>query len=441
MRLIARVLIGLLSVSLLLSCSSGGAGRNEGSDLEKGNTVLRFSFWGEQNETDALDKLIADFEKAHPDIKIEKELTSWGDYQQKMTVQFAGGSAPDVLIMNSEAALDFMEAGSLLGLNDLIRDDPDFSLDGFFKPLLNHFSYDGELYVLPRDIDVQSTLFYNKRLFDEAGIPYPNDDMTWDDLRKAADKLTRDLDGNGMPDVWGVDLWGSYQALIYSNGGGLVDNAGNPGKCAFNEPKAVEAFQFYQDLVYKYKVHSTVTNKQDLGIQTDELFIQGKLGMFFAGVWMSPKFTREIDSFDWDVFQIPRGPSGQRRFVTEGSGYAINAKTEHPREAYEFVKLIGGPAGQELLAQIGLAQPAIRSLAESELFLTEDKPQNKKAYVIDPEETMFRPHSSKWNEIQASYLQPAFESILMNDSGERKTPEEALNTAAKRADRKVFNLR
>src|SRR5581483_5692781 len=114
--------------------------------------TIKISSWGDVKENAILQGLIDDFQKIHPDVKVELQRVPWGEYNTKLLTQYAGGIAPDVIFASTDNIGDLYYRGVLEPLDPYIQADKDFSLKDFYPTLINRFTVNGSLYVLPRDI-------------------------------------------------------------------------------------------------------------------------------------------------------------------------------------------------------------------------------------------------------------------------------------------------
>lgn len=396
-------------------------------------TVLRFRYWGDIKEVGIINSVVKDFERAHPGVKVRAERAPSGDsYTQKVLVEFAGGTAPDVLFVEVNIFVTLAEKGVLMPLNDLMR-DTNFPIEEYYPKLVDRFTVRGQVYTIPRDIAPVCCIYYNKKLFDEAGVPYPTDDWSWSpdpdrvakqgidpnkDFLTVAKKLTRVIPGSRNKQ-YGIDL--GWEPLVYTNGGRLVDDVKNPTRLRMSDPKVTEAIQFRADLMNKYKVMPSPTDLQSLGVGTPDLFMSGKLAMYFSGIWNTPQF-RDIKAFDWDVAVFPRGPNGVHEFPTGGSGYSIARTTKHPDLAWELVRYLSGKEGMSRLAATGLAQPAIRKLAESPVWIDGKNPRNKQITLTSADRIVFLPFTPAWNEMM-SKINPELDLVWLG----KQTAQQALD--------------
>lgn len=172
-------------------------------------TPLLICVGGNPSEVASTKELITLFEKQNSDIKVNFQSESWGAYWDKLQTLLAAGDAPDVFLLGASYVVDFYDVGAIKDLTPFIKKD-NFDLSDFFDPPKRVFSFNGDLYGLPRDINTID-LYYNKNLFDEAGVFHPNKNWTWQDIVEKGKKLTRDLDGDGNPDILAIQIINDFE--------------------------------------------------------------------------------------------------------------------------------------------------------------------------------------------------------------------------------------
>lgn len=399
-----------LGLVFLMSSFFFFTGCSKTSSKEK----ISLAVWGTPEELKIITDTIDAWEKrTHPDFKVEIEHIPWENYLSKLETEVAGGIAPDVIACESTFFPKFIKSDMLEPLSPYIANDKDFNIDKFYKTIVDNFSYKGELYVVPRDISAVACVYYNKALFEQAGLPFPKDDWDYAKFIKIAKKLTKRAP-DGTAQVYGF-LTGFWDNFIYNAGGHFVDNESNPTRSAIGRNKFKEGLQFYYDLSYKYKVSPDfkALNKMDSG--EVELFKMGRVAMLGSGIWLAPTL-RLADSLDWDIAMWPQPKKGQG-IATEigGTGYAILKSSKNKQRAWELVKVLAGDEGQKILAKTGLAVPANRIIAEGPDWMldTTSKPQNKgmlnKALKYN---NVYYPFLASWSEIQEKYIDPEMDKLM-----------------------------
>lgn len=340
--------------------------------------TLRFTSWGNDVEEVRLYKLIAQFEKQHPNIKIELQNTPWARMMDKLMVASAGGMPPDVARVSSEWFHPIAARGLLEPLDAYVKRDH-YDLDDFYPEAINGWGrYRGVLYEIPTDIDIH-TIYYNKTMFDKYKLPYPDWTWDWEKLVEVSRKLTEDTNGDGRLDQWGygLDFW--WQAYVYSNGGAMLSD--DLRKCVLDEPKAIEGLQFMSDMVNRYHIAPTDNDAANLG--TLRLFTTGKIGMIISGSWAAELiFPIEIKDFVYDAAPVPKGREERATFIG-GAAYAIMKRSRHKEEAWEFLKFMTGKEYQRDAAIRSQIVPSRRSVAESDAYLKLSKPPRNRKVFLD----------------------------------------------------------
>ena len=173
--------------------------------------------WGSPEELEVWKAIVADFEAANPNIAVKVEVSDWDSYWNKLKTLYAGGTPPDVFAMDGPLYPDWQSRGVLLNLQPYIDKSPGL-LDGLYPNTLAAYQRADGYYGLPRDFQT-IVLYYNKDMFDAAGLPYPDESWTLDKLRETAKALTKDNDGDGRTDLLVTSATGS--ALLWNEGKGV----------------------------------------------------------------------------------------------------------------------------------------------------------------------------------------------------------------------------
>ncbi len=227
---------------------------------------------------------------------------------RKLQTNLAGGTAADLLWLSQEYIAGYAEKGALLDISDRIAKDsrPAAKLDDYYPSVLQTAQYSGKTYGLPW-IAQPVMLYYNPKLFDEAGVAPPDDSWTWDDFKDAAAKLTKDTDGDGKADQFGTAFngWPPIQMFIWQAGGEVIseDKTTSP----LDSPEALAGAQFYADIIYnpEYAATEDVIKEQGFG----ELAKNGKVAMFFGGAGDDLDYAHAKDPkfAELKVALVPKG--------------------------------------------------------------------------------------------------------------------------------------
>jgi ABC-type glycerol-3-phosphate transport system substrate-binding protein len=404
----------------------------------KNDNAIRVFHWGDIIEMQNVNKIIKDIEKTKKIKVVQERAPAGNSYMEKFLTQAAAGIAPDIVFVEVGNVKPMVDRDLLVDLTPYIANDKDkdFDIKDYYPEVVDRFTVDGKLYVIPRDIAPICVVYYNKKLFDEAGLLYPTDDWTYLDFLSLAQKLTK-YDKSGKPVQFGfLDEWVIWDSWVYSFGGAIVDDVKHPTKCVLNSPEAIQAVQFRADLTNKYKVAPSqaqlVMGQGWYG--TASVFSSGKVAMFYTGYWKSGYF-RSIKDFDWDIVMFPKGPKGFRKYSSGGSGYAITTQCKDKEKAWQVLKRFAGEKGQVDLSSQGGLQPAIIKLAESKQFLDDLPPKNKKIMLTAPKDIIFTPLMKEWEEINMQYLIPELDKVW---SGQ-VTAEVALKKITKEVNKNYFS--
>ncbi|MCG2769886.1 MAG: extracellular solute-binding protein [Anaerolineae bacterium] len=347
-------------------------------------TLRWFMRWDKPRLENVAQPVIEAFEKEHPEIKVEIEnIGSGKEYWIKLQTMVAGGTAPDVIYPATHNAYALASKGALMNLNPLAERDG-LDLTKYDPTILDLYKYDGKLYGLPLD-SAALVIFYNKKMFDEAGVAYPSDDWTWDDFLATAKKVTKDTDGDGKIDQFGIDNWTSYWSVIVwtKTGHGIFDDLRNPTKFLLDDDESIAALQWLADLTNVHHVMPSSAQRADI----KDMFVAGKSAMIMIGHWRVPQYMANITDFDWDVAALPQGKVAANR--CDGSCFAVTAGSKHPEEAWEFIKFLSGPGslGVKLLLDLQQMTPALVEYQQNPQFLSPEALPgvNKNAFLAGKE--------------------------------------------------------
>ena len=338
--------------------------------------VLRVIDWASGQEEVIIREQVALFEKAHPDIKVELETVNWHRMRDKLMIATAGGRTLDITRISSEWFAPLADKGVLVPLDEYVE-EKGFDIDDFYHNALRDCRYKGKLYGIPVSVDPYA-MYYNKKMFDEAGVPYPDETWDFDKYIEMCGKLTRDKDGDGRLDQWGTDVHADITPYLYGFGGQYVSD--DHSRCALNSPEALKTFRLLTDLIYEYKVSPTADDTANLG--NYKLFTQGKLATIVSGSWAADAiFSREGKAIglDFDTAPVPKGPKGRYTKMITNS-YGIMRYSEHRKEAWEFIKWMSGAECQIMSAERILFIPVRKSAAE-DFLAVQRPPRNKQAFI------------------------------------------------------------
>jgi multiple sugar transport system substrate-binding protein len=364
--------------------------------------------------------------------------TEGANYQDQLRTEVAAGTAPDVFWIPGTDVADFATRGLILNIADLAGKTEGFDVNAFYPGPMYHLTYNpannqsgaasGALWGLPRDVSTFA-LYLNLDLINEAGAPDPRElakQGKWDweaflDVAKKTRALGSDIYGYGAS-AW----WGPYGVWLNAAGGGFF-NADRTA-CALNTPESLKGLEFQRALYQEYDVATPY------GEDPEPPFRAGKVAMFQNGRWATPG-VRTV-TFEWDVVELPKGPNGNQGNWLFWGAYVINAKTQHPEEAWKLVQALTTAETQGKVAALGANIPSRVSQEAFDAFLTFTPPANNQAFLnglADNPATEGPLWAGSWPEYD-KIMGPAIQAVLTGG----KTVDEFGATICDEAN-KAFN--
>lgn len=334
--------------------------------------TIRFNYRGGAARTASVEAWIAEFEKLHPNIKVEWELAT-GNWQEKLIVGMATGTAPDITEFWGNTAQELARSGLLLDLRPYIeRDLTDEDIRDIYPPHWEnskvHFGpHKGEQFAMPLYTNT-TVIYFNETMFREAGMETPMElelrgEWNWNSLEQLAKKLTRRV-GDETTQYGFMTMntnWFRVVQYIWENGGDWFDR-NDPTRFIGDQPEAVEAMEFLHRMTFK---DGSMMSTWNYGA-----FPERRVAMIDDG--LNEGFVRYRnaigDNFEWNMAPRAVGPAG-RKPVTMDDGLGIWRQTEHPEEAWEFVKFIASKRGQEIMTTTQGLAPVRRSALPAYLDL------------------------------------------------------------------------
>jgi multiple sugar transport system substrate-binding protein len=332
--------VTLLTTLTLAACGGGaedsGGGASGGGASGGGPVELTLWTGFTGGDRGAYEALVEAFNESHDDIEVTMEVQPWDTIAQTLPSAWATGEGPDIATPNFDPNIvgRYLETDSLLPLDAVGDGDDQINADQLAPAAVDAFTVEGTLYAVPANIATLQ-LYYNKALFDEAGIDGPPE--TVDEFREVARELTSDgVYGLSLAERETIQMWPILQWL---DGGDIVDEDG----CSLlDEPANIESLTTWSGLVQDRVAPVGLT-----GAESDALFSAGQAAMQLNGPWAAPGY-REA-GIDLGIAPVPAGVDGP---VTLGSTVplAVSAGTEHPQEAQQFLAWWTGQEAQKQFA-------------------------------------------------------------------------------------------
>ncbi|MDO4548493.1 MAG: sugar ABC transporter substrate-binding protein [Clostridia bacterium] len=365
--------------------------------------TITFAFWDTNQEPGM--RAIADaYTEMHPNVTIETQVTPWDEYWTKLEASAQGGAMPDVFWMHSNQFYKYADAGTMLNLNDL-----NYDYSPYPSGVTALYNFDGDQLAIPKDYDTIA-LAYNKEIFDNAGIAYPDDTWTWETLRETAKLLTDPENGVYGFASYNTDQSG-YLNLIYQNGGFAFEN----GENGYNLPETKEAIKFWIELNTVDGVSPSIESFVDVG--ADDQFMAGRVAMIYVGSWMMSAYTNNDNIKDkFDLCVLPMGKT--RASIYNGLGYAGYSNTRNPEVVKDFLAFCGTEQANILQAQNKAAIPAY---AGTEHYFTDLFPDINIACYPEMIEYgvqyPFSPNKSLWIGTETEYITSMYAGEISVEEG------------------------
>ena len=322
-----------------------------------------------------IDKAVEKFEATHKNVKvhyysgIRKE-----DYSEWFSRQLLRGKEPDVFMVLGQDFNQFAEIGIMKDLEPLMGADPEFDKNAYYATTLRSGQYDGRQYALPYET-VPMLMFVNKSLLNKEGLSVPDNDWTWDDLYEICGRITKDRDGDGLLDQFGMYNYGWMEAA-YSNGAELFDENGR--ESYFNDDKVTEAVRFAKQISDLSQMRKVTKDDFDAGNVAFMPLPFTEYRTYKTYPYKIKKYTK----FQWDCITLPAGKSGGNTSVIDTLLMGISSNTNQERLAWEFLKLL--TYDEEIQMDLFRYSQGVSVLKEvtqskeAEAILQEDMEKNEK---------------------------------------------------------------
>lgn len=390
MKNLAKTVLFILFVSFLVACSSETGGNSE---------TLEVALWDE-NASDAVDASIEAFKEEHPDVEVNVTYTPYEDYWTKLKTSLGGGNAADVFWMNGPRFYEYVTSDLIKNLEPFIEEDSEFTKDGYFSTVIELYSYEEDLYAAPYFVDSVG-LFYNKELFDEADVPYPDETWTWEDIEEKGAQLTNPDEGVFGYAAHTVANQQGYYNLIHQAGGFIINE--DKTESGFNTPETKEAFYFLENIIEQGISPST---QMQIESEPRQLFMSNKLAML-PSISVNGEMLHNELGDKLGVAPLPAGK--EEASIVHGIGWAINEATDQEELAWELVKKLSGEEGNKVIAESGFSMPAyeemgsiwLESLPSLDLQIFLDAQKDGVAYPISE-------RTAEWQDVEMTEIQAAF---------------------------------
>ena len=406
----------------------------ENKDYSGEKVTIRLAFWHAEY-IDAFRKTCEAFVQEHPDIRIKIEADSWTAYWTKIRTNTAGRIAPDVWEISTDKGSQaiWFNKGACLDLTDLAHRDG-IDLSSHIPTAGKVVVWKSRIYGLPVGAAVR-VFMYDKKLFDKAGLPYPDPvkPMTWDELVALCTKLT--VVENGQIVQYGLSWsYSSLPSCIQQAGGRLVDDYDNPTRFTADTPEVRKGIQFYYDTMFKYKIAPVLSQQKDLGFnQPDYALLSGRVAMMVSGYFALPRLL-DAEGLEFGLAPVARETQqGQEALINL---FCVDRRTKHPEAAWQLVKFLGSEEGQRILFENrGPDIPTQKAVLNSDVFLNGvPGVENLDVFVRElgdfalsppaiPTDEFFREFESITQKLYLGMITPSEAAAMIQTQGERVLAE------------------
>ncbi len=346
MKRVPRIAAAVLALALLLSLSGCGAA--------DGKTHLKFQIW-DVAQRDSMQAICDAYTAKNPDVVIEVQVTSWAEYWTKLEAAAESNTMPDIFWMHTNQILYYSDFGMLADVTDLYADeDPNYYQNHFSEISIgNAQGSNGRMYGVPKDKD-NIFLVYNKEMFDAAGVAYPDETWTWDDLTSASEQIYNSTGKYGFM-AYNDDQMG-YWSFVYQAGGYILND--DKTKAGFDQPGTKKGMEFYVGMQ-----DNDWCPKQAYFAETapGTAFFSEVGSMYIEGNWELMNKCINFPNMDgkWDIAPMPKCPdpvSGDgRATISNGLCYSTAAHGKTRDIALDVIKFFGTEEAQLLASSYGAA--------------------------------------------------------------------------------------
>lgn len=403
----------MLAVLMSVSMAAGMTATVSAAEGEK--TVL--TYWNGFTGTDGevMQQIINIYNETNTlNVEVQMERVSWDTLYQQLATSLPVGEGPDITAFATEKIGGYAESGAIMPINDLYESG---QVDAAKIPEVfnENLQYNGDYYGVPADI-ASLALYYNKDIFDEAGVEYPTDDWTWDDLEAAALALTKDVDGEhqygfGMATNNTIQMW---PIMIWAGGGDFIED----GKSVFNSKENVDTITRWANLITNDQIGPVTCTGADI----DTLFSTGKLGMYFCGPWAAGGF--DASGINYGIAGVPSGPAGKATLAQGVGMYMTSSAPEEKKEAiYDFFAY-----WQSVDAQVEWSSSVGYPVSNSDAAEDERLADNEAVKIFTEQVEyahFYLQQLTNFNEIDVDVITPAIEKILLEGADVQETLDDA----------------
>jgi multiple sugar transport system substrate-binding protein len=362
--------------------------------------AISFIISGDPVDEAAYNRLLTAFQETTSDVAVDLiNMPALADLYRRLVMDFASGTPADVSLVSYRRYAAFAAKKVLEELEPYLAASSLIQAADFYELALGAFTWRQKLFGIPQNV-ASLVVYYNKDIFDQAGVAYPIDAWNWDEFLEIARALTLDHDGDGSMNVWGLGtdaITLRVAPFIWMSGGDLVDNPQQPTQLALDTPEARRALAWFVALQTEHQVvPDPLTEKAE---SHEARFVNGRLAMYLESRRVTPSL-RLNTTFDWDIAPLPQ--RDVRSTVLHSDGFCLAAQSQNKAAAWALIEYANSPAGQTVLSQTGRVVPSQRQVATSPAFLNPtSKPAHNQLFLDSMGYMHSLPIMPTWSNIEA----------------------------------------
>ncbi|MFU8853151.1 ABC transporter substrate-binding protein [Micromonospora sp. SL1-18] len=409
-----------IATAALMVGSAAACGDARRTDDAAGITVV---LAGNAEEVAGYRSLVEAFEKTKPGVDVTlSPVAKQDDLMARLTSSFAGGSPPDVFLLNYRRYGQFAAQQGIEPVQSYLDGSKMLKEKDFSPRALEAFRFDGEkLTCLPQNMS-SLVVYYNADLFAKADVPLPRAGWSWADFLSAAQALT----GDGTYGLGVEPSIARVAPFVWSNGGELVDDTRQPAALTLTKnPATRKALDWFLDLQLVH--HVVPPDAEEQSESSEARFLRGGLGMYLNSRVAVPTL-RTIKGFEWDAASLPVAPGGVPASILHSDAYCMSAGRSNHDAAWRFIEFAMGVQGQEILAESGRTVPSRLDVANSSAFLAATRPPRSSRVFLDAEPHLrATPLTASWARVEREtdkLLEGVFYGRIGREEGLRHLEEQ-----------------
>lgn len=404
-KVVSAMLCMAMAATMLAGCGGNAGTASAGTDSSKKTAggkeeVVIWDYFETDAQKEMMQTLIDGFNESQDEFTASHVYVPFADYEKQLTLGIASGELPDLVILDGCSMASFIQLGLFGDISDA-----EINWDEYIQGPLESTMMDGKHYGIPFATNC-TALYYNKDMFDAAGIAYPDENTTWDDFREMAKALTKDgVYGFGNA-ATNTDE-GTFQCLqwLYTAGGSYTDIEGG-----------IDAYRLMQEMIEEGSWTKECVNWTQSDVNNN--FMAGNLAMQQNGPWQIPGIEANAPDLNYGVTVLPKrdADSGQATSILGGENMGVVNK-EDMSGAKAFLQYYDQTEVMvNAMKQYGSYPPKTEAAQDS--YWTDDPIQ--KAFLTQIETSIPRGPSASWPSY-SSAIQTGFQEVMTS----AKTPEQA----------------